>query len=108
VQWVLNQVDDRNYVVFQADRKSFYRSVVRNGASTELAKAPMRVGYKGYYTIQIRVAPNSVTHEVFDGTKWVAVDSWSDPGMNFAQGKFGLLVPSGDEVGISNFAFYPL
>jgi serine/threonine protein kinase len=107
LQWVLNHLDDRNYVLFQTDKKLFYRSVVRNGTTQELAKVPIGVAYNGYYTIQIRVAANSIQHEVFDGKNWVPVDSWTEPGMNLAGGKFGLLVPGGDEVGISNFTFYP-
>jgi serine/threonine protein kinase len=107
LQWILNHVDDRNYVLFQTDKKFFYRSVVRNGATQELAKVPVGVAYSGFFTFQIRVTPNSVQHEVFDGKNWVPVDSWADAGMNLAAGKFGLLVPGGDEVGISNFTFYP-
>ncbi len=107
LQWVLNYVDEHNYVLFQTDKKSFFRSVVRNGVSTDPAELPINVAYKGYYTMQIRVAANSVVHQVLDDQRWVPVDSWTEPRLNFASGKFGLLVTGGDEVGISNFAFYP-
>jgi hypothetical protein len=107
LQWVLNHVDDRNYFLFQTDKRMFYRIAVHNGTAQELAKVPMGVEYKGYYTIQLRVTTNSVVHEVFDGKTWVTVDSWSDPGLNLTQGRFGLLIPGNEEVGISNFAFYP-
>jgi serine/threonine-protein kinase len=107
LQWVLNYTDDRNYVVFQTDKKTFYRSVVQNGVTKELARVPMGVDYKGYYTLQMRVTANAVTHEVFDGKGWVTIDSWTDPGRNLASGKFGLLAPGSEEIGVSNFAFYP-
>jgi hypothetical protein len=107
LQWVLNYTDDRNYVLFQTDKKTFYRSVVQNGVTKELARVPMGVDYKGYYTLQMRVAANAVTHEVFDGKGWVTIDSWSDPGRNLASGRFGLLAPGSDEIAVSNFAFYP-
>jgi hypothetical protein len=107
LQWVLNHADDRNYALFQTDKKNFVRSVVRNGSTQELSKVPMPVEYGGYYTIQIRVSAGSVVHEIFDGKSWVPLDSWKDPGSNVAAGKFGILVQGNDEVGISNFAFYP-
>ncbi|MBI4166658.1 MAG: protein kinase [Acidobacteria bacterium] len=107
LQWVLNHTDGRNYALFQTDKKNFYRSVVRNGSTQELAKVPMPVEYSGYYTIQIRIGPGSVVHELFNGKAWVPLDSWTDPGTNVTAGKFGILVQGNDEVGISNFAFYP-
>jgi hypothetical protein len=107
LQWVLNYTDTRNYVLITADKKTFTRSVVRNGATQELAKIDIPVEYKGYYTVRIRIAPDSVVHQFFDGKNWINIDTWSDPGMNVAAGKFGVLVPGGDEFGLSNFAFYP-
>lgn len=107
MQWVLNYSDGRNYALFQADKKTFSRSVVRNGSTQQLAEAPIPVDYNGYFTIQVRVASGSVIHEIFNGKSWVPLDSWTDPGTNIAAGKFGVLVPGSDVVGISNFAFYP-
>ncbi|MBZ5672547.1 MAG: PEGA domain-containing protein [Acidobacteriia bacterium] len=107
LQWVVNYTDDRNYVLFQTDKKMFYRSVVQNGVTKELAKVSMGVDYNGYYTLQMRVTSNAVTNEVFDGKGGVKIDSWTDPGRNLASGKFGLLAPGSDEIGVSNFAFYP-
>ena len=107
LQWVLNHSDGQNYALYTTDKKTFTRSVVRNGSTQELAKLPMPVEYNGYYTLQIRVSAGSVVHEIFDGKSWLLLDSWTNPGTNVAAGKFGVLVPGNDEVGISNFAFYP-
>jgi tetratricopeptide (TPR) repeat protein len=107
LQWVVNQTDDRNYVVFQLEKKTLTRSVVRNGAATESARAPLGFESPGYYTLQIRISANSVSHEAFDGESWKPLDSWSDSGMNFTKGKFGFLIPGSEEVAISNFVFYP-
>ena len=107
LQWVVALADDRNYVLFQMDKKFFYRSEVRNGVSNELLKAPLKLDQKGYATIQIKITPASVTHEAYDGKNWVSLDSWTEASHNFAAGKFGFLVPGGDEVAVSNFSFYP-
>jgi len=106
LQWVVGSTDDRNYVLYQMDKKFFYRNEVRNGVVNELLKAPLKQELKGYATIRIRISPTSVVHESYDG-KWNPLDSWTEVTHNFAAGKFGFLVPAGDEVAISNFAFYP-
>jgi len=46
-------------------------------------------------------------HEAYDGKSWVPLDSWTEVTHNFTAGKFGFFVPGGDEVAVSNFAFYP-
>lgn len=107
LQWVVGSTDDRNYVLYQMDKKFFYRNEVRNGALNELLKTPLKQELKGYATIQIRISPTSVVHETYDGKSWVPLDSWIEVNHNFAAGKFGFFVPGGDEVAVSNFAFYP-
>lgn len=107
LQWVVGSTDDRNYVLYQMDKKFFYRNEVRNGVVNELLKTPLKLEQKAYTTIQIRISPTSVVHESYDGKSWIPLDSWTEVTHNFAAGKFGFLVPSGDEVAISNFAFYP-
>ncbi|MFB3922854.1 MAG: protein kinase [Terriglobia bacterium] len=107
LQWVVGSTDERNYILFQMDKKFFYRSEVRNGAVNELLKSPLKIEHKGYVTVQVRITPTSVSHEVYDGKSWIPLDSWTEVNHNFASGKFGFLVPGGDEVAVSNFAFYP-
>jgi hypothetical protein len=107
LQWVVNQTDERNYVLFQLEKKTFTRSLVRNGVATELARAALSFEPPGYYTLQVRVAASTIAHQAFDGRNWILLDSWTEPSQNFTGGKFGFLIPSGDEVGISNFSYYP-
>lgn len=107
LQWVVGSTDGRNYILYQMDKKFFYRNEVRNGVVNELLKAPLKQELKGYATIRIRISTTSVVHETYDGKSLIPLDSWTEVTHNFAAGKFGFLVPSGDEVAISNFAFYP-
>jgi hypothetical protein len=107
LQWVVNQTDERNYVLFQLEKKTFTRNVVRNGVATELARAALSFEPPGYYTLQVRVAAGTIAHQVFDGKKWILLDSWIEPSQNFPGGKFGFLIPSGDEVGVPNSPYYP-
>jgi serine/threonine protein kinase len=107
LQWVVGLTDERNYVLLQMDRKFFYRNEVRNGSVHELLKTPLKLDQKGYATIQVKISPTSLVHEAYDGKNWIPLDSWTDVTHNFAAGKFGFLVPGGDEVAVSNFGFYP-
>ena len=107
LQWVVGSTDDRNYILYQMDKKFFYRNEVRNGVLNELLKTPLKLEQKAYATIQIRISPTSVVHQVYDGKSWIALDSWTEVTHNFAAGRFGFFVPGGDEVAVSNFAFYP-
>jgi hypothetical protein len=107
LQWVFHRIDDRNYALFQLDQRYFYRNHVVNGRSTELARTEHGLEKPEYYTLQIDVANGAIVHKVHDGTAWRTVDDWKEPGRNFTMGQFGLLIPGGDQVGISNFSFHP-
>lgn len=106
LQWVFGYVDPNNYGLLQMDENYFYRSVVRNGQKTDAAKIPHRWDKKTFCTIQIRVSPNEIVHQVREKDAWVTLDTWSQPGVNLSQGKFGFYIPGNDQVALSNFSHY--
>jgi hypothetical protein len=106
LQWVFGYVDPNNYGLLQMDENYFYRSVVRNGQKTDAAKIPHRWDKKTFCTIQIRVSPNEIVHQVREKDAWVTLDTWSQPGVNLSQGKFGFYIPGNDQVALSNFNHY--
>ena len=38
---------------------------------------------------------------------WLTLDSWTEAGRNFSDGKFGFYIPGNDEISISDFKFQP-
>lgn len=106
LQWVLNYVDTHNYGLLQMDENYFYRSVVRNGQKTDAAKIPHKWDKKTFCTMQIRVSPNEIVHQVREKDAWVVLDTWSQPGANLSLGKFGFYIPGNDQVALSNFSHY--
>ncbi len=106
LQWVLNYVDGNNYELFQMDDNDFYRTVVRNGQKTDDAKIPYKVEKKSFRTLQIRVEPNEIVHEIKQGGNWVVLDRWTQAGSNLNQGRFGFLIPGNDEVALAGFGHY--
>ncbi|MBI3697602.1 MAG: PEGA domain-containing protein, partial [Acidobacteria bacterium] len=107
LQWFLNRANEKNYALFQVDKKFFYRNLVVDGKSNELAKVNHGLKNPEYYTIQIDVTPTGVVHKIHDGEKWITLDEWVDASRRFSEGKFGVLIPGSDQVALSNFSFTP-
>jgi hypothetical protein len=106
LQWVLNCTDVNNYVLFQMDDNNFYRTVIRNGQKGDETKIPHKGDKKSFRTIQIRVGPNEIVHQIRQGESWVALDRWTQPGSNLTVGKFGFYIPGNDQVALSTFGHY--
>ena len=106
LQWVLNFTDGRNYVLFQMDENNFYRSLIRNGEKTDEIIVPYKGEKKSFHTLQIRVGPTEIVHQVKHGESWTILDRWTQPGANLSQGKFGFYIPGNDQVELSSFAYY--
>ena len=106
LQWVFNYTDSRNYVLLQLDDNNFYRTVFRNGQKVEEIIAPYKGDKKNFRTLQIRVSPTELIHEIKDGDGLRVLDRLTQPGINLTQGKFGFYIPGSDEVAVSSFAHY--
>ena len=106
LQWVLNCVDVNNYVLFQMDDNNFYRTVVRNGQKGDEIKVSHKGDKKSFRTLQIRVGPNEITHQIRQGDSWVVLDRWTQPGSNLSLGRFGFYIPGNDQVALSSFGHY--
>jgi tetratricopeptide (TPR) repeat protein len=106
LQWVLNYSDAKNYILFQMDDKAFYRAVIRNGQKSDEIIVPDKDDKKSFRTVQIRVSPTEVLHQIKHGDRWIVVDRWTQTGANFSQGKFGFYIPGNDQVALSSFAHY--
>ena len=106
LQWVLNYSDPKNYVLFQIDDKNFYRTVIRKGEKTDEIIVPDKDEKKSFRTIQVRVSPSEVVHQIKHGDRWTVLDRWTQPGTNLSQGKFGFYIPGSDQVALSSFAHY--
>ncbi|HYM78929.1 MAG TPA: hypothetical protein VE377_23350 [Candidatus Dormibacteraeota bacterium] len=106
LQWVLNYTDPKNYVLFQMDDNNFYRSVIRNGMKTDEIIVPHKEDKKSFRTLQIRVSPTELVHQIKHGDSWTVLDRWTQPGANLSLGKFGFYIPGNDQVALSSFAHY--
>ena len=106
LQWVLNYSDPKNYVLFQLDDNNFYRTVIRNGEKTDEIKVPDKGDKKTFRTLQVRVSPTELIHQIKHGESWTVLDRWTQPGANLSLGKFGFYIPGSNQVAVSSFAHY--
>ncbi len=106
LQWVLNYSDPKNYVLFQMDDNNFYRTLIRNGEKTNEIKVPDKGDRKSFRTLQIRVSPTELVHQIKHGDSWTVLDRWMQPGANLSLGKFGFYIPGNDQVALSSLAHY--
>lgn len=106
VQWVLNYVDEKNYMLLQIDENNFYRSVIRNGQKSDEIIVPHKLEKKALRTLQIRVSATEIVHQIKQGDSWRVLDRWTQPGINLGAGKFGFYIPGSDQIAISGLAHY--
>ena len=106
LQWVLNYSDPKNYVLFQMDDNGFHRTVIRKGEKTDEIIVPDKDDKKSFRTIQVRVSPTEIVHQIKHGERWTILDRWTQPGTNLSLGKFGFYIPGNDQVSLSSFAHY--
>jgi hypothetical protein len=107
LRWFVNLRDQRNYSLFEMDRRRFYRRDVVNGRTIDLARVDHRVESENEYTMQIEIAPTAVVHRLQQGGAWSVLDAWNEAGRNFTAGRFGFRIDGSDQVGLANFAFRP-
>ena len=102
---MLNYSDPKNYVLYQMDDNNFYRTAIRDGEKTDEIKVPDKGDKKAFRTLQIRVSPTEIIHQIRHGDRWTVLDRWT-PGANLSLGKFGFYIPGNDQVVLSSFAHY--
>lgn len=107
IRWYVDYVDPKNYGLFEIDKKTFWAKEVTNGKNKDREKTQHGVDNEKQFTIQIDVSPDHVVHRIKNGDNWLTLDSWTQPGRIFSDGKFGFYIPGNDEIGISDFKFQP-
>ncbi|MDX2150054.1 MAG: PEGA domain-containing protein [Bryobacteraceae bacterium] len=108
VQWVTNYLDDRNYTLFQLEKRQFTRKEKVNGRENELGKVNHNNDKTESWAVQVDVSPTMIVHRMLRDGRWEQLDAWTaPPGRNFSNGKFGFYLPGGDQIGLSNFSYTP-
>jgi len=107
IRWFVQYRDSKNYVLYEMDRENFWAGVIDKGKRLERVKVPHNLANQKTFTLQIRVMPDRVIHEMRVGSEWTALDTFAEADRDFTQGKFGFLIQGNDEIAVSNFKFQP-
>jgi hypothetical protein len=107
IRWYVDYVDPKNYGLFEIDKKTFWAKEVTNGKNKDREKTQHGLENQKTFTIQVDVSPDHVVHRIKTGDTWLTLDSWTEPGRNFSDGKFGFYIPGNDEIGLTDFRFQP-
>lgn len=107
IRWCVEYTDAKNYLLYELDRKNFWAGVIQKGQRLERVKTPINLANQKAYTIQIEVTPDRLVQKMRIGDDWKVLDTFSEPGRDFTQGKFGFLIQGNDEIAISDFKFLP-
>lgn len=107
IRWYVDYMDPKNYGLFEIDKKTFWAKEVTNGKSKDREKTQHGLENQKTFTIQVDVSPDHVVHRLRTGDTWLTLDSWTEPGRNFTDGKFGFYIPGNDEIGLTDFKFQP-
>ncbi|HEV1286597.1 MAG TPA: PEGA domain-containing protein [Bryobacteraceae bacterium] len=107
IRWYVDYVDPKNYGLFEIDKKTFWAKEVTNGKSKDREKTQHGLENAKTFTIQVDVTPDHVVHRLKNGDTWLTLDSWTETGRIFSDGKFGFYIPGNDEIGITDFKFQP-
>ena len=117
LKWVVNFLDDRNYILFQMDGKYFYRTEVIDGNRNAPQKIQHHIpDHSDFVNLQIQIQPGRVENRwSVNGGDWKILDDFgmsTAPSLfkgkvqSFNEGRFGFYLPGHDEVEISNFSHY--
>lgn len=106
VRWFARYVDANNYLMFELDHNKLWSKPVINGQTQD--RREIEHGLDGdlkQWTMQVDISPGALVTRIRRNGAWVTLDNWSEPGVDFTAGKFGILIRGGDETGLSDFQF---
>ena len=108
IRWAWQYKDAKNYDLFELDRKTLASKVIIAGKIYERGKYDHGLNDKEMsYTVQVEISGDKLVHRLQDGANWLVLDTWSEPGRNFTDGKFAFLIQGNDEIGLTDFKFVP-
>ena len=112
--WVVNYLDNNNYLLFEIDKRNFVRTEFFRGQRMPPLRKQHDAGDLSYFMVEIRIQDTGVTHRIYDGNAWIPLDSLGQqPSLirgskySFTDGRFGFLISGDDEIALSNFLFQP-
>jgi hypothetical protein len=104
-RWVLNYLDDRNYILFELD-KNYSRGVFRDGKRIGRPVKKNIGAAADYFNIELAVTPKRIAVKLLLGDKSSDVlDEWEPSDADLTKGHFGFYLPGETQMLLANFSF---
>jgi hypothetical protein len=105
-QWVLNYLNDKNYLSCELDEQGFQVTRFSEGKNPEILTKKKPVSKAPWYYIKIDLGPDRIIHRLqkSDGT-FEPLDSLPTAGSR--EGKFGFIIAPGQQLSLANFSAVP-
>ena len=100
--------NEGGYSQYELDKKKFTAKIPGGSHSRDLGKgSAAEEDEEGKaYTVQIEITPDRIIHRMKVGSSWETVDTQANRG-GATEGRFGFVIPGGDEIAISGYRFTP-
>ena len=107
-RWTVAYSNSRDYTLFELDDQGLGVFEVTNGSKSKRRKPSHGLDRRlKNWTVQIDVSPARVTHSILRNKSWFLLDTWTQAGRDFTNGKFAFLIQGNDEIGLADFQFNP-
>ena len=107
LEWVLNYLDDNNYLLFQLGKDYFHRIQIAEGDRTKPLRFRHPLRRNEFLTVRISVTSDSIVQQAKQNGEWVLLDEWKYTNAGFDGGRFGFHVPGRDQIALSFSSFVP-
>ena len=109
ITWVMHYVDENNYELFEIDKENLSLRRVVDGKPGPEIKKPHRASLKDEtYHLQLEISPGGFGGKVFSGDRWIKLPAFENGQQDFAETRFGLLLPGSNEIWVTDVQFTPM
>jgi serine/threonine-protein kinase len=105
-QWVLNYLNDKNYLLCELDDQGFQVVRISEGKNQETLTKKKPVPKAAWYYIRIELGPDRIIHQLQKtGGAFEPFDSLPTAGLS--EGMFGFIIAPGQQLSLANFRADP-
>ncbi|MCB9384331.1 MAG: PEGA domain-containing protein [Bryobacterales bacterium] len=105
-EFVADYQDDKNYILYEVDKKNIARTRYVNGRKTDENKSEHGADTSAFLSFQVDVSANRIAVRLRNGDRWSTLDEYT-AGDNLADGKFGFHIGGRTQLALSHFTFFP-
>jgi hypothetical protein len=107
IQWMANYRDVRNYVLYRLENRNLTRVVYTNGSAGSQAEKPHNLDARKETTLGIKITGDAITVTATVDGETRELDTLTQSGAGFGDGKFGFRIPSNVDFRMKDFQFTP-